>query len=145
MHKYIIFRAEPRTPGWKDRKLQHTQSLTRILAEHFDSSNDPIPEVGYRPPEFVRVEAEHDPTRHGYSTHYRTSDWEVARVEVYTPDIPMGEFDIVVICYCQYSPIDAPLKPMPERQVSLDSFRGDKEAYQRWLEFEKTGKEYTEV
>ena len=74
MHKYIIFRAEPRTPGWKDRKFQHTQSLTRILTEHFDSSDDPIPEVGYRPPEFVRVEAEHDPDRHGYSTHYRTGD-----------------------------------------------------------------------
>ena len=92
----------------------------------------------------MRVEIEHDPDRHGYSTHYRTGDWEVARVETYTPDIPIGEFDMVVICYCQYSPIDAPLKPMPERQVSVDSFRGDKEAYQRWLESQK-GKEYTEV
>ncbi len=33
---------------------------------------------------------------------------------------------------------------MPERQVSVDSFRGDKAAYQRWLESQK-GKEYTEV
>jgi hypothetical protein len=144
MRKWIVFRADKRQPGWEKRKFQHTQSLTKILAEHFDSSDGPIPEVGYRPSEFVRVETEHDPDRHGYSTHYRTGDWEVARVETYTPDIPIGEFDMVVICYCQYSPIDAPLKPMPERQVSVDSFRGDKEAYQRWLESQK-GKEYTEV
>jgi hypothetical protein len=85
MHKYIIFRAEPRTPGWKDRKFQHTQSLTRILAEHFDSSDGPIPEVGYRPPEFVRVETEHDPDRHGYSTHYRTGDWEVRELRLILP------------------------------------------------------------
>ncbi len=33
---------------------------------------------------------------------------------------------------------------MPERQVSLDSFGGDKEAYQHWLDSQKS-KEYTEV
>lgn len=49
----------------------------------------------------------------------------------------MGEFDLVVICYCQYNPINAPLKPMPERQVSLDSFGGNKEAYDRWLSSQK--------
>ncbi|WP_323254050.1 hypothetical protein [Spirulina sp. CCNP1310] len=27
-----------------------------------------------------------------------------------------------------------PLKPMPERQVSLDSFGGDADAYQKWLD-----------
>jgi len=144
MRKWIVFRGDKRQPGWEKRKFQYTQSLTKILAEYFDSSDGPIPEVGHRPPEFVRVETEHDPDRHRYSTHYRTGDWEVARVETYTPDIPIGEFDMVVICYCQYCPIDAPLKPMPERQVSVDSFRGNKEAYQRWLESQK-GKEYSEV
>lgn len=33
-----------------------------------------------------------------------------------------------------YHPIDAPLKPMPECQVSLESFGGDKEADRQWLE-----------
>jgi hypothetical protein len=134
MRKYIIFRAEKRQPGWQDRKFQHTQGLTRILAEHFDSSNKEIPEPGYRPLEFVRVDNAYDADKHGHSTHYRKGDWEVARVETYTPDIPIGEFDVVVICYCKYNPINAPLKPMPDRQVSVDSFGGDESAYKQWLE-----------
>lgn len=137
MRKYIIFRAEKREPGWKERKLQHTQGLTRILAEQFDSSERPLPEPGYRPPEFVRVDALHDPNHHGTSTHYRAGDWEVTRVETYTPELPMGEFDMIVICYCQYSPIDADLKSMPQRQVSLDSFGGDQAAYEQWLATQK--------
>jgi hypothetical protein len=137
MRKYIIFRAEKREPGWRERKFQHTQGLTRILTEHFDSSNKPIPEPGYRPLEFVRVEELHNPKEHGHSTHYRKGDWEVSHVETYTPDVPMGAFDMIVICDCKYAPIDAPLKPMPDRQVSVDSFGGDKIAYEQWLESQK--------
>jgi hypothetical protein len=147
MRRYIIFQAETGdAEGWEERKLEHTQALTDILAEYWDSSNQPIPEPGYRPLEFIRVDGLHDPKRHGHSTHYRPSDWEVVRVETYTPDIPTpaSTFDEIVLCYCQYSPIDAPLKPMPERQVSLDSFGGDEEAYQRWLESEQ-GKQYAEM
>jgi hypothetical protein len=47
------------------------------------------------------------------------------------------DFDMVVICYCKYSPINATLKPMPEREVSVDSFGGDEVAYQQWLESQK--------
>lgn len=137
MRKYIIFRAEKRESGWKERKLQHTQGLTRILAEHFDSSDSPIPEAGYRPTEFIRVDALHDPSEHGYSTHYRQGEWEVVRVETYTPDMPMGEFDMIVICHCKYSPVNAPLQPMPERQVSIDSFGGNQAAYEQWLASQK--------
>lgn len=129
--KWIVFRAEPDQPGWKDRRLQHTQSLTRILAEQFDSSNGKIPEPGYRPFEFLKLDNS-DPL--GGKTHYRKSDWEVTKVETYTPDIPLGEFDEIVVCFCQYNPIDAALQLMPERQVSPDSFDGDKEAYQQWRE-----------
>jgi hypothetical protein len=143
MRKYIIFQADKRQPGWKDRKLQHTQALTWIIQENWDSSDKPIPEVGDRPIEFVRVEQLHDRERHGYSTHYRQSDWEVVRVETYDHEVgrPYAEYDTIVICYCQYSPINAPLKPMPDRQVSLDSFGGDKEAYDRWLESQKQSAE----
>ncbi|WP_017655148.1 hypothetical protein [Fortiea contorta] len=137
MHKYIIFQAEPSAEGWENRKLQHTQALTRILTEHWDSSDKQIPEPGYRPTEFIRVEALHDPKQHAHSTHYRKGDWEVTRVETYTPDVSMGKYDMVVICYCKYNPINAPLKPMPERQVSVDSFGGDEEAYKQWLESQK--------
>ncbi len=134
MNKYIIFRAEKDEPGWEDRKLEHTQQLTRILTEHFDSSNKSIPEPGYRPKEFIRVDALYNPVEHGYSTHYRQGDWEVSRVETYTPDLPIGEFDLIVICYCKYNPINAPLNAMPERQVSVDSFGEDDEAYSQWQE-----------
>lgn len=139
MRKYIVFRAEGRQPGWEERMLSHTHSLTRILAEYFDSSDRPIPQPGYRPTEFVRIEAEHEPNSHGWSTHYKTGDWEVSRVETYTSDAEGGssEFGIVVICYCRYNPIDAQLKPMPDRQVSIDSFSGDREAYELWLESQK--------
>jgi hypothetical protein len=137
MRKYIIFRAEKRQPGWKDRKYAHTGSLTKTLCEHFDCTDKAIPEPGYRPKEFVRVDQFVDPSYPKASTHYRTGDWEVSRVETYTPELPMGEFDMVVICYCKYAPINAPLKPMPERQVSVDSFGGDRAAYEQWLEEQK--------
>jgi len=138
MRKYIIFQAGKREKtDWRNRKLQHTQALTWILAEYWDSSNKPIPTPGYRPTEFIRVDALHNPAEHGYSTHYRQGDWEVTWVETYTPDIPMGEFDIIVICYYKYNPVNAPLKPMPERQVSIDLFGGDTKAYEQWLESTK--------
>lgn len=135
MSKYIIFRAEKDQPDWENRKLEHTQQLTRILTEYLDSSNRPVPEPGYRPTEFIQVSELYDPKVHGYSTHYRRGDWEVSRVETYTPDLPAGtDFDTIVICYCRYNPINAPLHPMPERQVSVDSFGGDKEAHSQWME-----------
>ncbi len=134
MRKYIIFRAEKRQPGWKERKYAHTNSLTKTLFEHYDSSDKELPEPGYRPPEFIRVDRLVDPNYPEATTHYRQSDWEVTRVETYTPDVPVGEFDMVAICYCKYSPINAPLHPIPERLVSVDSFGGDAEAYKQWLE-----------
>ncbi len=138
MFKYIIFRADEYQPGAGDRKLQHTQGLTNILAEYFDASDSPIPEPGYRPTDFVRVEAEQVPGKHGWSTHYKSGDWEVSRVEEYTPDLPMGtEFGMVVICYCKYSPVDAPLRPMPDRIVSLDSFGGNEDRYREYMESQK--------
>lgn len=138
MRKYIIFQAEKKDKtDWRNRKLQHTQALTWILAEHWDSSDKPIPKPGDRPLEFIRVDSLHNPQEHGYSTHYRKGDWEVTRVETYTPEFPTSGFDMIVLCYCKYSPINAPLKPMPERQVSVDSFGGDEAAYQQWLESQK--------
>ncbi len=134
MRKWILFRADKRQPNWKERKFQHTGSLTNILCEHFDSSNKPLPEPGYRPPEFIQVKESVDPQFPLAKTHYKKSDWEVVQVEIYTPEIPISDFGMIVICTCQYNPIDAPLKLMPERQVSIDSFGGDKAAYHRYLE-----------
>ena len=127
MRKYIIFRAEKNQPGWKERKLQHTKGLTRILAEHFDSTDGPLPEVGYRLLDFICNE-------NGSSSHYRKGDWEVTKVETYSASEDDGEFGLLVICYCQFKPIESEIKPMPDRIVSLDSFGGDKEKYREWQE-----------
>lgn len=135
MRKYIIFKAQGEDPQWRERKLQPSGSLTWTIAEHWDSSNTPLPEPGYRPPEFLKLD-DSDPL--GGKTHYRQSNWEVVRVEVYTPEIPTSELDEIAICYCEYSPIEAPLEPMPPRQVSLDSFGGDGQAYRHWLESQET-------
>ena len=56
MRKWIVFRAEKRQPGWKERKYAHTESLTKTLFEHYDCSDKELPEPGYRPPEFIRVD-----------------------------------------------------------------------------------------
>lgn len=140
MRKYIMFLAEvSNSEGWQDRKLSHTQALTDILAEYWDSSDQPLPEPGYRPTEYVRVDDCVDPRFPTASTHYRPGDWEVVRVHTYTPDIPVpygAVFDVIALCYCRYAPIDAPMQPTPTIQVTLDSFGGDQDAYDDWLHSE---------
>ncbi len=136
--KWILFHAEPRQPGGLDRKYAHTGSLTSILFEHYDCSNRELPEPGYRPPQYIQVPEFIDPNAPGAKTHWRDSDWVVTHVETFTPDIPISrDYDMIVICYCKYEPIDSPLIPLPPRQVSLDSFGGDKEAYKQWQESQK--------
>ena len=125
--KYMIFRAEwTEEEGADNRLLAHTGAYTDILAEYFDSSNAPIPAPGYRLLEF------HSADGSGSSTHYRTGDWEVVRVEEYPTAIPNNEFEAIVVGYCKYVPLETPLIPMPKAQVSIDSF-GDESAYQEFL------------
>jgi len=117
MRKWIVFKADGDEHGWRERKFQHSGSLTSILAEHFDSSGGKIPEPGYRPPEFLKLNNS-DPL--GGKTHYRKSDWEVSRVEVYPQEHPGLDFDEVVICYCEYMPLEkTELKLMPERSSTV--------------------------
>jgi hypothetical protein len=119
--KYIIFRADwSEEQGAENRILAHTGAITDILAEHFDSSNSSLPEPGYRLREYHRIEQFVDPRFPGASTHSRVGDWEVVRVEEYTPDLPTSEFEAIVICYCQYSPVSTPLEPLPKIQVSQE-------------------------
>ena len=117
MRRWIMFRADKRQPGWQDRKYAHTGSLTKTLGEHYDCSNTPLPEVGYRPPEFIKVEQFVDAEYPEAKTHHRLSDWEVTSVETYTPDISGMGFDMILICYCKYVPINAALQPMPVKQT----------------------------
>jgi hypothetical protein len=131
--KWIVFVGE----GDKEigQRLTLRRGLTNFLAESYDSSGEGVPELGYRPTEFVRVDQEHDPNFHGWSTHYKASDWVVDRVEEYPANMPgFQAFDEIVVCYCKYSPIRATLIPMPERVVSPDSFGGDEAAFKAWQE-----------
>jgi hypothetical protein len=119
MGKYIIFKAESMSAeGWEERRLAHTEAFTSILAEHYDSSNSPLPEPGYRLREYHQVSKFADKQFPDASTHSRIGDWEVARVEEYGSDIPNHDFEAVVICYCRYSPVTTSLEPMPEIQVA---------------------------
>ena len=125
--KYIIFSAElTEDEGEDNRLLAHTGAYTDILAEYFDSSNQPIPAPGYRLLEF------HSADGSGSSTHYRTGDWEVVRVEEYPTAIPTHEFEAIVVGYCKYIPVQSPLMVMPKAQIAIDSF-GDESAYQEFL------------
>ncbi|GAB4186097.1 MAG: hypothetical protein Fur006_25120 [Coleofasciculaceae cyanobacterium] len=121
MSKYIIFKAESApSDKWEEMLLAHTGAFTFILAEHYDSSNSPLPEPGYRLREYHRIEQFVDSRFPGASTHSRIGDWEVVRVETYTPDLPTTEFETIAICYCQYSPVSTPLEPLPKIQVSQE-------------------------
>jgi hypothetical protein len=44
---------------------------------------------------------------------------------------------MIVICYCKYAPINAPLKPMPDRIISADSFGSDINKYQEYVDSQK--------
>ncbi|GET40985.1 hypothetical protein [Microseira wollei] len=111
--KYIIFRADwQEEQGAENRLLAHTGACTDILAEHFDSSNRPIPQPGYRVPQFHNIPAFDAPQFPGTSTYWCRGNWEVVRVEQYPTGATNSEFEMVVICYCQYSPIQAEQKPI---------------------------------
>lgn len=121
MSKYIIFKAEDASSQqWEQMLLAHTGACTDILAEHYDGSKKPIPQPGYRLRDFHTVEQFIDPQFPGASTHSRVSDWEVTRVEEYVPNLPVGGFESVVICYCHYSPVVTPLEPLPRLQFAQE-------------------------
>ena len=106
MSKYIIFRTDKASAvGWEHRKMSHTGALTGILAEYFDSSDSPPPQVGDRPREFGRFE-EADPEDFGGSTHSRPGDWVVTQVDSFVQESKETKYTTVIICYCKYDPIE---------------------------------------
>lgn len=119
MSKYIIFKAEnPSTEQWKQMLLAHTGACTDILAEQFDSSQRPLPQPGYRLREYHKIEQFSNSQFPGASTHSRIGDWEVTRVEEYSPELPITDFETIIICYCRYSPVITPLEPLSKIQVT---------------------------
>ncbi len=59
-----------------------TQQL-RLIAQHYDSSNGPIPNEGYRLSEYKKGIVGDRPT----TTHHRPGPWLVETVESYLPAI----------------------------------------------------------
>ena len=143
MRRLVLFKAD-RGELEKYRRQTQTQigqsfyrvanansvpSLINTIAEHYDSSGNSAPTVGYRLTETVSEERD----------SFRDSGWEVIRVEEYTPDIPPpygAGFDAICLCYCAYKPL-APEETWTKKAhriaPSLDSFGGDEKAYQDWL------------
>ena len=115
MSRYIIYQAESMDAhGWEDRKLINgsSETFTAILAEHFDSTGGPLPEVGHRLTEYVTVSDSVDPQFPDASTHYCESDWEISSVESYVPEKTMGQFESIVVCVCRYVPAESELVPL---------------------------------
>ncbi len=139
MRRYIIYQAEKgNSQGWRERKLAPTGSLTKILAEHYDSRPDSkLPEVGDRLTELVRVEGFADPRFPSSSTHRREGDWIVDKVEEFSADLPGSSFSSIVLCTCSYQPEPSPLEPLAPIQVS--------EAHQGQAEAEAEAAEFAEV
>lgn len=131
--KWIIFReaeGQGLVEGWGNRRLAHNNALTSILYEHYDSTGAEPPEAGYRPTEYKKSEIT------GKLSHYRDGDWVVTKTDVFVPDIPLPSlFDEVVICQCIYDPIEPKWKSFKQDRsiASLDSFGGDREAYNKFL------------
>jgi hypothetical protein len=121
----IFFLAEPDQPG-EENRLDPTGGLTDYLTEHRDfSGRGKIPKPGYRFPDFLRIESAATPDNIG-STHYRKGDWVVTRVERYPAGSPDCSCKEIVVCYCQFDPIEAELVALAEPTVSINSFGGDR-------------------
>jgi hypothetical protein len=134
MRKYIIFQTSPSDEGWESRKLAHTGFLTRILAEHYAPAESQSPKPGYRLREYHRVSESANPDFPKETTHSRIGNWEVSKVEEYAPINPSSDYNIVVICYCKWTPIESVLEPLCKGKVTADSFGGNEEEYQEYLE-----------
>jgi len=98
---WIIYKSDdPDGAGWEDRQLLPSGSLTSILSE-----------VGDRFREYANVK---DPGNG--VTHGRDGNWIVVRV------CQFASFDTderIVVCYCQYEPIDAQWQEL-RRGASVD-------------------------
>lgn len=126
--RWTVFLAGDDEHGWEERKFAHTNAFTNILGTHYDCTGGEPPEVGYRISDYKSEDGEK-------STHYRKGDWVVNRVEVFVPDLPIASiYDEIAICQCVYDPIEPKWKAFKGKSIaSLDSFGGDREAYNKFL------------
>ncbi len=135
--KYVIFKEERPIQYGESRQLSRTGSATDILAEWYLRAETSAPNIGDRLLEFAHIDENGvvDLTRSKGSTHQRLGDWQVTRVEEYVANLPVGQdYEEIVVCYCQYVPIEPNWKSIPKTIVSVDSFEGDRSAFQTWID-----------
>ncbi len=89
---WVIYKASTDdAPGWQERLLMPSGSLTSILSEEF-WYNEKLPQVGDRVYESRRV---------GDEVEARNGDWVVNEVEIF----PRRDGSQLVICHCTYVPV----------------------------------------
>lgn len=101
---WIVYKAESTVAqGWEERLLMPRRSLTDILWEHQTSSHK-LPQIGDRVQQFANLS---EPGNG--ATHSKPDDWVVSEVhEFSSPTTPTK----IVVCYCQYQPINAEWREM---------------------------------
>lgn len=100
------------------------------IAEHHDYSPKPLPEPGYRLTESVPGEVD----------MFRDNGWEVTRVVTYETNDPSADYGVFAIAYCKYEPLpehEQWTKKAHRAKVSADSFGGNNEKYQEYLDSQK--------
>ncbi len=113
------------------------RSSTMLLAEYSDYSGKSSPQEGDRIREYKR-DVEGSTFDHGRSTtHYRKSPWIVSSIEEYVANVDgLQKYTEVIFCYCDYQPLtdlENPWVEMNQSIVSPDSFGGDVQAFDRFV------------
>ncbi|MCG9885483.1 MAG: hypothetical protein MH825_07895 [Cyanobacteria bacterium] len=101
---WILYKASSDAEGWLDRKLMPSGSLTDLLSEVHFWGNHALPTPGDR---FTVLDSR-DGT--GRVSHAAEGNWVVAQVYVY--DAPHPDAPRIVVCQCDYSPIEQDWQPM---------------------------------
>lgn len=135
MKRLIIFKtADPQAEGWEHRTFPGG-ALSDILAQHYDYSDRPLLEPGYRLPEFKHDDSTATFDHRGGITHRRESPWKVVRVEEFVGNTGLESLEEVAIAYCEYAPLSESENPWTETEpahISPNSFGGDMEAFEQW-------------
>jgi hypothetical protein len=101
---WIVYKASSAgAAGWEDRMLQPGNQGTDILWENWGWS-DQLPQIGDRTRVYANLEGDRQGVTHGKPDH-----WVVVRMQQFKTD---DADELIVVCHCAYSPIDAPWQPL---------------------------------
>ncbi len=104
----IIYRADSLSaPGWEERQLMPSGSITDILAQTW-SFSDRVPKVGDRVREYLQT-GELQQVTHG-----REGDWIVDRVSHFSSE---DTEECVIICDCQFKPIASEWEELDRQDI----------------------------